>query len=386
MGLHHFSIRAVSFVLFSCGNSSNTEENKSIVKDLEYDTNKSKTIAIDDKMVSFDVDEKVDSVQYIKLQTTEESLIGTISKLVIEGERIFIHDRTGDQIVSFDLKGNYLYKISGPGRGSNEYVRIHDFAVNNDSLLIYDNLSMKILIYNSEGEFLRTVRALFNFREFIGFGNGLCAYAIRSSDNTRFPSINGFALAIGTLDTVLYRGMENNRLTKRWSKTASNTLFKRDSSVFFSPFLSNDIFEITRKGDVGLAYQLQYKNGLPKNYPEKASAKGFDKFVEKGSYTYFMGNFKENSNHIYVRFTPPTEYYKYALIDKKNMKSISFEDFTNSTKHLGYNHPISVYKDRFVAVIQPQDILRNNGAEKIERHIGKLSAFGNPVILLYQYK
>jgi len=236
-------------------------------------------------MVSFDVDERIDAVQYIKLQTTAESLIGTISKLVIEGERIFIHDRTGDQIVSFDMKGNYLYKISGSGRGPNEYVRIHDFTVNNDSILIYDNLSMKILMYNSKGELLGRVRSLFNFREFIDLGNGLYAYALRSSDNTGFPSVHGFALVIGTLDTVHYKGMENNSLTKRWSKTANNTLFKKDSAVLFSPFLSNNVFEITPKGDVRLAYQLQHKHGLPQNYPEKTTAKGFDKFVESGNYT-----------------------------------------------------------------------------------------------------
>jgi hypothetical protein len=74
-----------------------------------------------------------DSVDYIPLETTKESLFGRIDKLVMTSKYFFILDHSTDAILVFTREGRFYSKmslnrwISSPNR---EYLGIHDFTVN----------------------------------------------------------------------------------------------------------------------------------------------------------------------------------------------------------------------------------------------------------------
>ena len=140
-------------IILSCKNEkkdelkSNKEENFNIIKLDKID-------AIEDKLI--DLDSIFENFRYVKLETTEISLIGNYDKILIENDIIFILDKSNLQqsIFSFDMKGKFLFKVNARGRGPGEYLEISDFYVDKELKYIGVLFRSKILKYNFKGEFI----------------------------------------------------------------------------------------------------------------------------------------------------------------------------------------------------------------------------------------
>lgn len=93
--------------------------------------------------------------EYIPLETTEESLMSEIDIFKKIGSNYFFSDNT-DAIFIFDEAGRFVNKINRNGRGHGEYVRIKDFDVRDNQLYVLSEGLLKVLVYNFEGDFLRS--------------------------------------------------------------------------------------------------------------------------------------------------------------------------------------------------------------------------------------
>ncbi len=95
-----------------------------------------------------------DRVEIIPLETTDESILGEISDIRIVGDEIFVTQggifQTG-KIAVFDRNGKYLRQIGHPGRGPHEFMTITASEVTDDRVVVYDNLSNKLLFWNHDG-------------------------------------------------------------------------------------------------------------------------------------------------------------------------------------------------------------------------------------------
>lgn len=81
------------------------------------------------------------NIEFIRLQTTGESLIDRVRKVVINSQNIYISNF--NEVFCFDTKGTFLYKLNRKGRGPEEYSNLFDYDINlNNDILI-------ILSYNS---------------------------------------------------------------------------------------------------------------------------------------------------------------------------------------------------------------------------------------------
>jgi hypothetical protein len=95
-----------------------------------------------------------DKVEYVKLETTEESLIGSISKIMYAKNQFFILDKQQRALLVFSDTGKFLWKINKQGNGPGEYRTITDFDLNNDKLFLFD-ISSKVLEYDLSGNFVK---------------------------------------------------------------------------------------------------------------------------------------------------------------------------------------------------------------------------------------
>lgn len=87
-------------------------------------------------------------VEYIPLQTTENSLMGDIRrKIVNTDKRIYIQNL--NEILCFNIDGKFLFKLQNNGRGPEEYTNIADFDVSSDNkiLTILSSITHKLLEY-----------------------------------------------------------------------------------------------------------------------------------------------------------------------------------------------------------------------------------------------
>ena len=70
----------------------------------------------------FELTPYLDTVKYVKLELSDESLIGSIDKVIIYDERIYILDKKTRSLFVYDLEGRYLHKIARVGQGPFRFV------------------------------------------------------------------------------------------------------------------------------------------------------------------------------------------------------------------------------------------------------------------------
>jgi hypothetical protein len=93
----------------------------------------------------------ISNVEFIKLETNNNCLIGNILKIDYFNQNFYILDK--NRLLIFDSGGNFLNALDKIGRGPEEYIEIRDFYVDEEGsifILSYKN----IVVYDSNLKFL----------------------------------------------------------------------------------------------------------------------------------------------------------------------------------------------------------------------------------------
>lgn len=93
---------------------------------------------------------KVDIVRMIPLETTNESIIDAIKKVVFKNNRLYIQDRSSHKLQIFSIDGKYIGSLSRQGKGPGEYIRLTDFDVDNDYIYVLSADNKKIIQYSCD--------------------------------------------------------------------------------------------------------------------------------------------------------------------------------------------------------------------------------------------
>ena len=103
--------------------------------------------------------ERIDSVWCVPLETTDSSLVSSVASLQIMDDRFYMLDGTYASILIFDKQGRYINGIYGQGKGTKEYIRICDMQLDrlNRQIVVSDQFSKKLLIYDRDGRWVKTV-------------------------------------------------------------------------------------------------------------------------------------------------------------------------------------------------------------------------------------
>ena len=130
-------ITLISFTLSGCN-----KQDKSQIIDLDRN----------DQVSIFDL---ADSISIVQLETTNESLIKSISKVIPYKSRFYILDKNLQVVLCFSSSGKFLFKINKKGRGPEEYEYVGDIYIDNfnDQLLLLVPWGY-VLIFDLEGNFI----------------------------------------------------------------------------------------------------------------------------------------------------------------------------------------------------------------------------------------
>ena len=109
-----------------------------------------------DDLFMFDLSPYIDTVKYVKLELTDESVIGAVDKVVIYEERIYILDTKTSSLFIFDMEGNYLHKIANIGQGPGDYTQLDFFDIDKENrhIVLTDLMAYWVMRYDFEGNFL----------------------------------------------------------------------------------------------------------------------------------------------------------------------------------------------------------------------------------------
>lgn len=117
-----------------------------------------RTEVILSKLEPVEVDRLIDSVRYIKLETSDEAIIARIDKIVFQDSLIYLADTRSNAVFVYDRAGKYRFKIASQGPGPEEYINLMDFTVDPAAGSV-DVLDMhKIVRYDmSDGKFIESI-------------------------------------------------------------------------------------------------------------------------------------------------------------------------------------------------------------------------------------
>lgn len=107
-------------------------------------------------------------IKYISLETNPSNVIREIRQIALTDSFIFISDF--NSLFQFNLKnGKFIRQIGKQGRGPEEYIYIRDICVNdiNKTIFISSPLNRKLLEYDFNGRFVKSVAIPVNFGDLV---------------------------------------------------------------------------------------------------------------------------------------------------------------------------------------------------------------------------
>ena len=152
-------------------------------------------------------------IKYVKLETTSESLIQYINRVLDFDGNLLVVDRDNQSLLLFDKDGQFIKKIAGQGKGPGEYSKMYDVAVDKEGrrLFVLDAYAQSVLIYDFDGKCLDSKKFGFWAQEleYIGDDKVLlyCGYAIMSNGYVKenaYPTFFVFGLKDGTITPFQY--------------------------------------------------------------------------------------------------------------------------------------------------------------------------------------
>lgn len=253
----HLIILTTTFLFFACHNVQTNvarqfgiESEKDVINELMImdiiGTPKMITVpkyAPDDEILGC-VDDIYESIRITKLETTQDCIVGSITKIEIVNDTIYILDAKTKSVFSFSMEGKFLRKFGKIGQGPGEYTEPTSISVNGDCLLIYDQWQHKVIKYDHSGKMLSSLFVPFFCRKIIQseHGNMLCFE--EAADNYHLPSILDYCFWI--CDST-YKHISKVGLYSQHDKTIpyGNLLVSHyNNKLFYFSITKNSFYEI----------------------------------------------------------------------------------------------------------------------------------------------
>jgi len=272
-----FAILIIALLLVKCSNKTATDSkvtvnNKKALQTLNFPDSGEDTL----KTSYF-----ADTVIYIPLETTSESLVGSIRSLWMNDSYILVNSRN-TPLLLFQRDGKFVRKIGKLGRGPGEYEGFLGFCVIQDTIYIPYSGRRNVLRYTFEGTFCDKII----FKPFPEYLTTTADHKLVSY-NAPEGKVYVYNQNFYASDTIVVEhGVTTGRYKWVIGSTIMTHLQKTPSGLLFYDYISDTVWNIDGNNKEP-AYILNIKNKLP-----------FDKQIE-----FSNGNFTEWGNMVkpYIR-------------------------------------------------------------------------------------
>jgi hypothetical protein len=250
------------------------------------------------KIGTLDWDTLIESIYYIPLETTEESLIAEINNILVTDSNIYVMDTyLGGSVLIFDKAGKFINRIT-KGQGPAEILNLKDidFDKKNQELVVYH---YKILsFYTPKGEYKRRERIPFNAFNFSITPDGYLFRAENGVDNTHL----GYSETYQLLTTDENFKLESVGIPYIYSKELrygrQDYIQTTDKNINFTVNFNDTVYQYVNNKEIKAKYRLDYgSKSFPESLLKKLSSKDFFQTAKNNDYYYFMGDYIESDNH-----------------------------------------------------------------------------------------
>lgn len=334
-----------------------------------------------------------DLKRIIRLETSEKSIIGDITKVLFTKDKIFILDASIKGLLVFDYNGDYLFKIQHIGRGPGEYVSIGDVDIDEkeDTIFIVDSSTHKIIKYNTNGNFLSERTCKYPVSELKILNKSSVYYFRNSSNSIICNEMTDFCYnlfierdsQIIVKDCPFYKELRGYYRMVRYSRT----LVSSNNYCYALEPLSNIIYKLSEK-EITKAYKIDFgKFEIPESV--KRSKSELQDNLDK--YYHSIRSIYEDSTTLFFVYSKQA-FIEGVFYDKSSYTPKKCNAFLDEKNSLPLNLiNVKGVNRGMVSLIEPSAIIdkyENTDSIKVPQILRNLRPLinqnDNPILVLYE--
>lgn len=291
----------ITLSLISC--EQEIEINDLRVIDLEGNVGKSREVLLS---------EVAESIEYIPLETREESLVGIPRKesIIYENNLLFICQK-GDYFKIFNSKGNYIRTFNKRGNGPKEYISSNMVVVDSTAELISIGSFKNIVEYKTTGDYIKTIDYPMEeslqgviYKKFGIIDKNY--YVLSTQINHHLNNLNYSAIILDSTSRVVlkipYPDKEREFVEKLSIQVIdylypTPLLFRFKNSVRIKNGYDENIISIDESLQIDTVYRLNYGKYSIKNFPDAYNLR-----VEDKPFLDLHGKIYESSSFLFMCF------------------------------------------------------------------------------------
>jgi hypothetical protein len=338
------------------------------------------TIVTVDVSTKADIDDFFKDYYAITLATEDECLIADIDKIIIDSDKIYILDRRNFLIYIFDIKGNYLNKLSKRGNGPGEYFDITDFIVVDSSIFVLSRVMKKILVYSENLDFIKNY-PLDDFYDYCYFFDETLLLYSGYSNDTHF--------------NIRMYNMEKEKMENEFLPFTVNQNFSFSPTPFNMTF--NGDLLITQQYDYNV-YKLEHdsltvifrfdfntKDKIPDDFQNIGFDKVYGDLIQK-SVVKRIEYINRLNDCFYITFTLDNVPYISQILPSKNMTSSLKLEFNDKFPFV-FSKIIKFHENYLIGYMHAADVLTfDDKFPSNKTNTGFLREDDNPVLFFHKLR
>lgn len=271
-----------------------------------------------------DLSEIASDIEFVKLETQTNCLVGGINRIVRCGKSILILANSKKSLLLFSENGKFIRKIGNLGKGPGEYVEIYGLSIDplTQHIYVLDNGQVKIIEYLANGDFAKETKLGFYATDVLPFVGGFLFY----TGSPYAYKTEGYALTSTTKD-YKSKGRFHSLPDLKGKPYRLGTFYQNNTEVCFWEPYWDTVFAFDGNNVKPRYYFEQGKEKIPKKFlsDTKLMWSEIDKY-------FYLNSFTEFRNFIYFEVIDVNRKAIRIVYDK--VKKIGFyinyrEDFSN---------------------------------------------------------
>ena len=243
----------------------------------------------------FDFGALLNEINFVPLETTAQSRLGQIRKVVTTAEHIYIMDDLDEWgIAIFTRQGKFVKRIPN-GKKPEQLYRLYDIDFNTQTNELIAYKHSFLLIFDKEGNFLRFKYLPIGFLNMAATPDG---YVLKSlvGQNTNLGDKSNYRLQFINKDLKLNAVALPDKESKAFS--AKSYLYRVADLVKITAEISDTIYQYNPKDNkLAAEFILDYDQKLPRSYIYGKEFSVFENAIRNHNYNYCIGDYIETTYH-----------------------------------------------------------------------------------------
>ena len=243
----------------------------------------------------FDFGALLNEINFVPLETSAQSRLGQIRKVVTTAEHIYIMDDLDEWgIAIFTRQGKFVKRIPN-GKKPEQLYRLYDIDFNTQTNELIAYKHSFLLIFDKEGNFLRFKYLPIGFHNMAATPDG---YVLKSlvGQNTNLGDKSNYRLQFISKDLKLNAVALPDKESKAFS--AKSYLYRVADLVKITAEISDTIYQYNPKDNkLAAEFILDYDHKLPRSYIYGKDFSVFENAIRNHNYNYCIGDYIETTYH-----------------------------------------------------------------------------------------